>query len=363
MGASVTVYCLEMLTDYLEFERLCHDIMALEGYGSIEPLGGFNDKGRDAIHVDRSNRTTIFAYSVREDWQVKLWEDARKIQKHGHSCYRLVFSTTAVFSAGERDEAIELTKDEFGWELELYGIERLRVLLDAQYPHLKHSHPHIFPTQLLALQSRSQSLSDQDHLFISYASEDSVLAGWLAQRLTAEGYRVWCEQFDLLGGETYPDDIDEAIRNQTFRVLALYSQASLKRPEIARQRALALSIASERDNDFLIPLQLEEIPPDHLDQVTRRLNFIPFEDNWAKGLGQLLNKLQSIDCPKPVYNGKNIAAGVFLEKDVICEEPEMLLSNCLEVVDIPKAIHASDQNVDLHARTRKYLNSHGLIGG
>jgi hypothetical protein len=65
MGANVTIYCLEELTDYLQFERLCHDLMALEGYKDIEPLGGFSDKGRDAILVDNS-RNTIFAYSVRK---------------------------------------------------------------------------------------------------------------------------------------------------------------------------------------------------------------------------------------------------------------------------------------------------------
>src|SRR5438093_12082818 len=44
----------------------------------------------------------------------------------------------------------------------------------------------------------------RDHLFISYATEDWPLAEWLTRRLTAEGYRVWCDRFKLLGGESYP---------------------------------------------------------------------------------------------------------------------------------------------------------------
>jgi hypothetical protein len=72
MAADPIVYCLEHLTDYSQFERLCHELMALEGYPSIEPLGGCKDKGRDAIHVAQSNgKTTIFCYSVREDWRKK----------------------------------------------------------------------------------------------------------------------------------------------------------------------------------------------------------------------------------------------------------------------------------------------------
>jgi hypothetical protein len=77
MPPSPTKYCLQELTDYTGFESLCHDLMALEGYPKIEPLGGFNDKGRDALHLDRSGLVTIFAYSVREDWRAKLAEDRR----------------------------------------------------------------------------------------------------------------------------------------------------------------------------------------------------------------------------------------------------------------------------------------------
>lgn len=107
MAADPIIYSLEELTDYDQFERLCHDMMALDGFSGIEPIGGSQDKGRDAIHVDRSNGTvTIFAYSVREDWRTKLGQDSAKILKHGHACDRLVFLCTATYSPSERDEAI-----------------------------------------------------------------------------------------------------------------------------------------------------------------------------------------------------------------------------------------------------------------
>src|SRR5260221_7928690 len=99
MAADPIIYCLEQLTDYDQFERLCHDLMALDGYRGIEPLGGSQDKGRDAIHVDRTlnDEVTIFAYSVREDWRDKLNEDSEKIHKHGHACQRLAFLSTGAF--------------------------------------------------------------------------------------------------------------------------------------------------------------------------------------------------------------------------------------------------------------------------
>src|SRR6202044_1348485 len=72
--------------------------------------------------------------------------------------------------------------------------------------------------------------SSRDHLFISYASEDGEFAEWLALRLTAEGYKVWIDRFKLLGGESYPEDIDVAIKNRSFRMLALLSRYSIHKP-------------------------------------------------------------------------------------------------------------------------------------
>ena len=339
MAANFTIYCLEEITDYFEFERLCHDVMSLEGYNSIEPLGGFSDKGRDAIHVNKSNETTIFAYSVREDWRAKLAEDAEKIYKHGHICDQLIFITTAKFTPNQRDEATISIRNEFGWRLDLFGVERLRILLDVHHPQIKVLHPQIFPPEFLAIPDQLDTSAKRDHLFISCVSEDAILADWLTRKLTAEGYLVWCERFQLLGGETYPDDVDDAIKDRTFRFLGLYSQASLKNPEVMRQRTLALNIANEPKQDFLIPLNVDGVSDAQLDQVTRALKFIPFKYDWAGGLKQLLKKLKSIDCPKLLHKGKRIAAEAFLEKDTLSEEKETLFSNCLRVYQIPEVIH------------------------
>ena len=36
------------------------------------------------------------------------------------------------------------------------------------------------------------------HLFISYATQDVALAGWLARKLAARGHQVWFDQMKLL---------------------------------------------------------------------------------------------------------------------------------------------------------------------
>ena len=71
----------------------------------------------------------------------------------------------------------------------------------------------------------AQTMNPQgaSHLFISYAVEDGLLARWLARKLAARGHPDWFDQIKLLGGEQCPQTIDEAIKNRTFRMLALIS--------------------------------------------------------------------------------------------------------------------------------------------
>src|ERR1700687_5583258 len=91
----------------------------------------------------------------------------------------------------------------------------------------------------------------QDHLFISYAWENCALAEWLVRQLTAHGHRVWCDRFQMLGGESFPKIIDDAIKTRTFRLIALLSRHSLQKPNPRKERTLALSLARERGVDFL----------------------------------------------------------------------------------------------------------------
>src|SRR3990172_7043575 len=147
-----------------------------------------------------------------------------------------------------------------------------------------------------------------DHLFISYATEDFALAEWLTLKLTAAGYKVWCDRFQLLGGERFPRDIDRAIKNDTFRLLALISKASIDKENPTKERTLALSIGRERKVDFLIPLKVEPLSATDLNWMISDITYIPFDQGWAPGLAQLFKKLDNISAPKLLTDGLNIAA-------------------------------------------------------
>lgn len=180
----------------------------------------------------------------------------------------------------------------------------------------------------------------QDHLFISYAWENCALADWLVRQLTAHGYRVWCDRFEMLGGEPFPKIIDEAIKTRTFRLIALLSRHSLQKPSPRKERTLALNLGRERGIDFMIPLNVDRLKPSDLPWDYSDLAYIPFED-WAAGLDQLLRALLKAGAPRPLNEdeGRRFAAETFLPQHVTENRRETLYTNCFAFERIPDRLH------------------------
>lgn len=186
---------------------------------------------------------------------------------------------------------------------------------------------------------RQMSDNNPSHLFISYASEDVALATWLARKLAAVGYAVWFDRAKMLGGEPWPQTIDDAIKNRTFRMLALISANSLRKPKPTGERVLAQKIADQRGiPDFLIPLKIDA---SELDWLTTAVSYVPFQNGWAPGLRQLLEKLEKISAPRNLINASSVAATSFpTGAELITETSERLRTNVIRVEDIPPGIKA-----------------------
>lgn len=187
--------------------------------------------------------------------------------------------------------------------------------------------------------------SRQDHLFISYAWENCALADWLVRQLTAHGYRVWCDRFQMLGGEPFPKLIDEAIKTRTFRLIALLSRHSLQKPSPRKERTLALSLGREWEIDFMIPLNVDRLKPSQLPWDYSDLTYISFDD-WAAGLDQLLRALVKSGAPRPIVegDGRRIAAETFLPQHIIEQKKEMLHTNCFVFEKIPERLYLIEWN-------------------
>lgn len=179
----------------------------------------------------------------------------------------------------------------------------------------------------------------RDRLFISYATEDWPFVEWLALRLTAEGYKVWCDRFNLLGGESYPKHIDVAIKTHTFRFLAVLSRHSIKKPNPLKERTLALNLAKDRGQDFVIPINLDGSSPNDLGWMVSDLTFVSFHLSWAEGFAQLLKRLETSNAPKGFSNGRSAAVSWFETKDLVKRKRELLWTNLAEIKELPKDIY------------------------
>lgn len=160
MSANPIIYCLQQLTDYRDFEILCSELMIYQGYNNIEPLGGFNDFGRDAIHLSEDKVISIFAYSVREDWKIKLGQDSKRVNEAGISLERLVFVTTSEVSPRDRDYQVAVVKEKYNWELEIYDITRLKIILSTIAREVLRNYPGIFPPKFVSDEFNIDLLND-----------------------------------------------------------------------------------------------------------------------------------------------------------------------------------------------------------
>ena len=177
----------------------------------------------------------------------------------------------------------------------------------------------------------------RDHIFVSYAWEDVAFVEWLVYKLTSLGYKVWCDRIKIFGGDPFPKDIDEAIKNRTHRFLAVMSKYSVEKPNPSKERTLAHSISKERGTNFIIPLNLG-LKPTELDWMTSDLSYVDFSSNWAEGLAQLLKALEKSDTPCTFEEGKDLIENSLISTEIIKTEPEKIYSNFLKIKKIPDAI-------------------------
>lgn len=185
----------------------------------------------------------------------------------------------------------------------------------------------------------------RDMIFVSHANpEDNEFARWLSLQLAREGYPVWCDVVKLLGGEDFWRDIEDAIRNRTVKFLYVVSRSSNDKEGPLNELHLALNV--KRDcglQDFVIPLHIDDLPYREINVQLGRLNAIPFEQGWATGLGQLLDKLKEDGVPKDERFNPDAVSSWW--RDVYCGEarildvPEAYISNWLEITKLPRMLY------------------------
>lgn len=178
----------------------------------------------------------------------------------------------------------------------------------------------------------------RDHLFISYAWANAAFVDWLAMRLTADGYKVWVDRHKLQGGQNWVNEIDNAIKTQSCRLLGVVSGASLSRPAPQGEWQLAMGLSRQYPN-FFMPLLLEQMDSTNLPFNLQVTQYTPFHDGWATGLRQLLKYLSEQGVPKDQQAGFREVGYWRDARTPTRPKQERLWSNELALKVFPSQIH------------------------
>lgn len=193
-------------------------------------------------------------------------------------------------------------------------------------------------------------MDSRKNIFLSHATpEDNDFSKWLAAKLTLRGYYVWHDLDRLKGGDSFWKKIENVIRNETFRFIAIVSNNSFEKDGVRMEWDLAATIEKQIPG-FIIPVRVDGFDFSRLPIIIHGKNVIDFHRGWHCGLAQLCDTLQEARAPQSESFDPAQAKLWLVNNDVgtinWVDRPETLESNWLPILSLPPAIE-----------TNKILNS------
>jgi len=107
-------YLLDELSDPSAFENMCCEILLKEGYAGINPVGGPNDKGRDAeerlFQGKLGPRMVLFQFTLEKAVRSKVLKTVRRVRESQLQVDQLVMMFNARVSPETRDSLEPIPK-------------------------------------------------------------------------------------------------------------------------------------------------------------------------------------------------------------------------------------------------------------
>jgi TIR domain len=188
----------------------------------------------------------------------------------------------------------------------------------------------------------------RDTVMISHANpEDNEFTLWLALQLAKDGYKVWSDVTDLIGGEQFWSDIEYVIRNRAIKFIYVLSRTSNEsdrgfRKELHLADSEAKKIARQYPH-FVLPVAIDDLPPSEYNILLQQLNCVRSQD-WSNGLRDILKGLRKDKVPQfqDQFNPSVISAWwrrFRSAKAGITRKPDHYLSNWFPIEVMPATVY------------------------
>ena len=202
----------------------------------------------------------------------------------------------------------------------------------------------------------------REAIFISHATpEDNDFVRWLGSKLELAGYKVWHDLARLKGGDYFWDKIEAAIRNDSFRFVAVVSKVAIGKQGVKDEWAVAGTIERSVPG-FIIPVRIDDIPFGDVPISLHRKNLIDFTCGWHKGLATLVDTLEEAQAHKVSSPDPALARHWLpeLKEGAIVRTgaKETLDSTWLPIISLPPAIETArilgkDREIKVTEENRK----------
>ena len=129
-------YLLNTFKDSNQFEMLCSQVMLKEGYSKINPVGGVNDKGKDAeekiYQGEEGKRIILFQFSLEKNIPGKVNRTLNRLKEAKVKGNELIFVFSTEPKAGDRDKLKDKALNQYGLDIDIRGQRYLTIRLGSE---------------------------------------------------------------------------------------------------------------------------------------------------------------------------------------------------------------------------------------
>lgn len=127
-------------------------------------------------------------------------------------------------------------------------------------------------------------------LFISYSSKDKGFANLLYSDLKEAGCIPWLDEWDIVGGQSIPEEIEKGINNSDF-LLILLSNNSVKSNWVRAEWESTIWDENQNKEIRIIPILIEEC---EIPRFIKYRKYIDFRKDYITGFRDLLYSIDRL---------------------------------------------------------------------